>query len=104
MQKQRRLRLAEAVDALLDVADQEKVLFMIRNGRKKQVLQLVCILILIDENLLVLPRKLLGRRGAHEGAVFLPHEQAQRAVGKVVKIDEPARRLLGLKGFGKFLH
>ena len=86
----------EAVDRLLDVADEKEVAAAARHGTEDEILHLRHVLIFVDHDLRVAPRELvckLGRRAV------LVREQLRRHVLEVGEVHETAPPLFG--GIGR---
>ena len=64
LQKQRRVGQAEAIDALLDIADHETVV-LTGNEAGNEFLDAVRILVFVDEDLFILAAQLFGCRRRH---------------------------------------
>ena len=79
-------RLAKAVDALLHVADHEKIAFIPREGGEYHILRLVDILIFVNEYLGVILRESGGERSSLISVGGLAHKQLQCEMQRVGEI------------------
>ena len=82
----------EAVDRLLDVADEKEVIALARHGAEDEILHLRHVLIFIDHNLGIPPRELV--RKLRRCAVLI-REQLRRHVLKVGEVHKTAPPLFG---------
>ena len=96
--EQFRHRLPEAVDTLLDIADEKKVLLVAGNGAEKRILRGVGILVFVHQDFFKPVGQLCGERGALPFAVSGRLEkQTERPVLQIVEIHHTALLFLGLK-------
>ncbi len=90
LQKYFRHGKSEAVYALLNITDNEKIFFVIGYCSEKHILRLICILILIYEYFGILMRKLFCQlRSVNCVIIVSAYEQSKchmRNIGKVIRI------------------
>ena len=102
LQEQRRVGQAEAIDALLDIADHEAVV-LTGNEAGNEFLDAVRILVFVDEDLFILAAQLFGCRRRH--GMFRRgiggEEDPQAEMFQVAEIDPALFLLRRPIGFGK---
>ena len=92
VEKDRRIGETEAVDRLLDIADEKEVAALARHRAEDEILHFRHVLIFIDHDLGIPPRELarkLGRRAV------LVREQLRRHVLEIGEVHETAPPLFG---------
>ena len=91
LEEDRRVRKAEAVDALLDIADHEQIALVFRERTEDRVLHGVRVLILVHRDLGVLRGQRFRQRGRRAAVIQKAHRKMLQIV-EIRRVPRPLRR------------